>query len=80
MVPQSTCSLASQGSTLEANQSESRAEGFDRIPSHSINILITEERALEGDPTDVARVCGEALPEATQEAAPKGQETTTEVF
>ena len=44
VVPQSTCTLAGQGSTLEENQSESRTEGFDRIAGNSINILATEER------------------------------------
>jgi len=72
VVPQSTCLLESQGSTFEANQSESRAEGFDRIPRGGVYLFFTEECKGKSTAADVARLRRQALPEATQEAAPKG--------
>ena len=80
VVPQSTCALAGQGVAVKENQSESRTEGFDRISSNSLYLFVTEKCPFEGDPTHVARLCGQALPEATQEAAPKGQEAAEEVL
>jgi hypothetical protein len=72
--------LAGQGVAVKENQSESRTEGFDRISGYCLYLLITEKCPRKSTTTHVARLRRQALPEATQEAAPKGQEAAEEVL
>jgi hypothetical protein len=72
--------LAGQGFTVKENQSASRAEGFDRISGYCLYLLITEKCPRKSTTTHVARLRRQALPEATQEAAPESQEAAEEVL